>query len=373
MPNTFTTTTTTGYGSRIGKSIGGVFVGALLFIGSFVVLYMNEGRADISKIAKTAIELPASGVDSAAEGKLVSASGVVTSAETLGDNLYLRDGAYLAIDRSVEMYAWVEKKTEKSQTNVGGSETTTTTYNYVLEWTDSPMPSSEMQYPEEHENPALSIEGESFTVNTLSVGELRVDGAVDLPETEELSLTEDLVTLSDDAVLSGKYVFQGIGTMTNPEVGDIRVKYSALKPGFYGTVFGALSGGEVRKFTNEDGETLFRVFEGSREGGIATLHDEYVTMGWMLRVVGFLMMWIGLMSMLGPVATLLDVLPFLGSATRFMVGVIAFPIALVLTVLTVLASMLLHSLVALVVVLLLFIGGGIVAVKMKHKKTAGAM
>jgi hypothetical protein len=373
MPNTFTTTTTTGYGSRIGKSIGGALVGVLLFFGSFVLLYMNEGRTDLSKIAKTAIELSASGVDATAEGKLVSGSGVVTSAETLGDDVYLRDGKYLAVDRSVEMYAWVEKKTEKSQTNVGGSETTTTTYDYVMEWTDSPMAASEMQYPDEHQNPTLSIENESFAVNTLKVGALDVAGTVDLPSTEGLALTKDLVSLSGGATLSGNYVFRGTGTMTAPKVGDIRVSYSVLKPGFDGTVFGELAGSEVTKFTNEDGDSLFRVFEGSREAAIATMHDEYVTMGWILRVVGFLMMWIGLTSVLGPIATLLDVLPFLGSTTRFMVGVVTFPVALVLTIVTVIVSMVLHSLVALLVVLVLLIGGGIAAAKMMPKKAAGTV
>jgi hypothetical protein len=373
MPNTFTTTTTTGYGTRIGKSIGGALAGVLLFFGSFVLLYMNEGRTDLSKIAKTAIELPASGVDATAEGRLVSGSGVVTSAETLGDAVYLRDGKYLAIDRSVEMYAWVEKVTEKSQTNVGGSETTTTTYDYVMEWTDGPMSASEMQYPDEHINPVLSIESESFTVGTLTVGTLDVAGTVDLPSTERLTLTKDLVSLSDDETLSGNYVFYGTGTMTSPKLGDIRVSYSVLQPGFDGTVFGELSGDKVTKFTNEDGDSVFRVFEGSREGGIAMLHDEYVTMGWILRVVGFLMMWIGLTSVLGPLATLLDVLPFLGSTTRFMVGVVTFPIALVLTIVTVLVSMILHSLVALIVVVLLAIGGGIAAAKMMSKKMVGAV
>lgn len=348
-------------------------MGVLLFFGSFVLLYMNEGRTDLSKIAKTAIELPASGVDVAAEGKLVSGSGVVTSTETLGDDVYLREGKYLAVDRTVEMYAWVEKKNEKSQTNVGGSETTTTTYDYVMEWTDSPMSASDMQYPDEHQNPTLSIENESFAVNSLTVGALDVAGTVDLPSTESLALTQSLVSLSGGATLSGNYVFRGTGTMTNPKVGDIRVSYSVLKPGFDGTVFGELSGSEVTKFSNEDGDSLFRVFEGSREAAIATMHGEFVTMGWILRVVGFLMMWIGLTSVLGPIATLLDVLPFLGSTTRFMVGVVTFPVALMLTIVTVIVSMVLHSLVALLVVLAFLIGGGIAAAKMMPKKAAGTV
>ena len=85
MPNVFTKTTTVGYGSRIMKSIVGVLLGIALFIGSFAVLYWNEGRADLSKIAVTATDIS---VDAtvAVDGSLVSVSDVLSSTETLGDN-----------------------------------------------------------------------------------------------------------------------------------------------------------------------------------------------------------------------------------------------------------------------------------------------
>lgn len=372
MPNTFTITTKTGYGTRIGKSFGAAIFGVVLFFGSFVVLFINEGRTDISKIAKTAIELPADGMDATAEGKLVSATGVVTSADLLGDGMYLRDGAYVAVNRTVEMYAWVEKVSESSQTNIGGSETTTTTYDYVLEWTEDPMAAREMQYPDEHQNPALNTGNASLTVDALTVGTVSVDGSVALPSTEALTLSSDIVSLSGGAVLSGNYVFRGTGTMTEPKLGDVRVSYRVLRAGFTGTVFGELSGGEVRKFTNDEGDTLFRVFADSREGAIAAMHNEYVTMGWVFRGLGFLMMWIGLASVLGPIATVLDVLPFLGKTTRFMVGIVALPVALVLTTVTVLISMVLQSLVAMIVVLLVVIGGAIAAAKLLPKTATSA-
>lgn len=369
MANSFTTTTTTGYGTRIGRSIGGVFVGALLFIASFGLLYWNEGRTDLASVAKKAIELPAGAVttDTAAQKQLVSASGVVTSTETLGDDAYLKPGKYLAVDRSAEMYAWVEKKTENSHTNVGGSETTETTYDYTLEWTDDPMPPSEMEHPTDHENPTMSIADDEFQVKNLTVGSYTVSGA-DLPSTSPLTLTKDVVNLTDGAVLSGGYVFQGIGTETKPELGDIRVSYDVLEPGFDGTVFGELQGAKIVSYSNEDGDSLFRVFNGSRSEAIATLHNEFVTMGWVLRIVGFLMMWFGLAGVLGPISTLLDILPFLGSTSRFLVSVITFPIALVLTVVTVIVSMILHSLIALIIVALLLIGAGIVVAKRLPKK-----
>ncbi len=57
MPDQFTDVTTTGYGGRIVNSIKGVVIGLILFVVSFGLLYWNEGRVDLSNIAKTATEI----------------------------------------------------------------------------------------------------------------------------------------------------------------------------------------------------------------------------------------------------------------------------------------------------------------------------
>jgi len=129
MPDQFVKVTTKGYGTRIGESVGRVVVGILLFLGSFGLLFWNEGRADLSTVANKAID-----VGTAQDGDLVWVTGEVSTDAKIGDDLYLDAGDYLAVERNVEMYAWVEKTEESSTTNVGGSETTTTTYDYVKEW-----------------------------------------------------------------------------------------------------------------------------------------------------------------------------------------------------------------------------------------------
>ena len=87
MPDQYTHVTRHGYGSRIMKSIKGIFIGILLFVISFGVLYWNEGRVDLSKIAETAIEISADAEDVSASGQLVSVSGTIKTDETLGDGL----------------------------------------------------------------------------------------------------------------------------------------------------------------------------------------------------------------------------------------------------------------------------------------------
>ena len=79
------------------------------------------------------------------------------------------------------------------------------------------------------------------------------------------------------------------------------------------------------------------------------------------------MMWIGMTMVFTPLHALLDVIPFLGSISRNLLGCALFPIALVLSAISILISMLLHSIVAMVVITLLLGGLGFYAWKKKQE------
>src|SRR5690606_22389364 len=106
MLNTVTKVTTTSWISRVMSSIFGVILGIFMFFGSFYLLYWNEGRVNVANIARTAVEVPASGdVSAELDKSAVYTSGNLISAEQLGDE-YLVAGDYLVIQRNVEMFSW---------------------------------------------------------------------------------------------------------------------------------------------------------------------------------------------------------------------------------------------------------------------------
>lgn len=371
MPDSFTKVTTKGYGQRVGESIAGVLLGVVLFFGSFGVLFWNEGRVDLSDIAKKAEIIPAASVDATKDGAFVSVSGKIMGSEDIGDGTYLKPGAYLMVSRTAEMYAWEEEQHSDSQTNTGGSETTTTTYTYKKEWTSNVANSSSFEYPEGHQNPSeLSVESMEYRPTTMSVGAYTLDGqSVDIPEGKDLSLTAAMVNLPRGAAVQGSYIYLDGADPASPMVGDERVSFTVMNEGISGTVFGEVAGSEIVRYTDEDGNSLFRVFDGGHDEALATMHGEYTTMLWVMRLVGFLMMWFGMQLVAGPLSTVLDVLPFLGSTSRAVVGGATFVVALVLSVVTIIISAILHSIVALIVVAALVIG---VVLFLKSKKTATA-
>ena len=355
MSDQFTEVTKTGYGSRIVGSFKGIVIGIILFCTSFVVLYWNEGRVDLSTIAKTAVHIDAQmQADASQNGMLVSATGMVRSDEQIGDGLFLNPGPYMALDRRVEMFAWVEEQKSQSKTNLGGSETTETTYTYTKEWAGSPRSSADFKYPQGHENPQKTLEDKTVTAADAAIGVYQFDPAsIQLPAFARISLSEQNISLKQGALLANDaYLFirnSASGTFANPHIGDVRVSYHALRPGFDGTIFGKLNGQKIEPYVDEDNNRLYRVFDGTREEGIAAYHSEYKMMLWIFRAVGFLMMWVGLAAIFGPISVLLDVLPLLGSVSRSVVGLVTFFVSLVLTAVTVLVSIIAHTPVALAI------------------------
>ncbi len=371
-PNQFTEVTKIGYGQRIISSIKGIVFGFGLFFGSFVLLFWNEGRLDVSTVAQNAVEASADEVQAELDGEFVWVSGTLSTEETLGGDLgYLQPGDYIALSRSVEMYAWVETSSTESDTNLGGSETQTTTYDYHMEWTSMPQNSTGFKIQDGHHNPQMTYENWNGTVDTATVGVYNVDPAeLALPANSSLVLSEEMVVLPGYEELHGNYVYVPIGyegTFANPEVGDMRITYSVLEDEVDGTVFAELDGAELVPFVDleNDNTKLYRFLEGGRDEAIATMHTEYTMTIWLFRILGFFMMYIGLNALFAPLSVVLDVLPFLGSVSRGLVSIVTFIVSLVLTLVTIVVSMIVHNVWAMIAIGVLTLAGIAYLVKQK--------
>jgi hypothetical protein len=380
MADKITEVTTKSWGSKITESIKGVVFGIILFLAAFVVLWINEGRTDMSKVAmKETVPVNAAVLDTANEGKGVSVTGMLSSYETLGDPEFLNPGKYLSLTRNVEMYAWVEKSESKTEKNVGGSETTTTTYSYVQEWTSSPADSSTFKEPAGHTNPSMPYQNQTFYVNTAFVGVYPVDvRGLSLPGETEVVLNTSSVLPKYSGMVNGNYIFVKpggygyYGGTAAPAVGDMRIHYTGLASDINVTVFGQLTGGQVVPYLHKGEDKLYHARLGTREEAIAALSQEHKTVGWILRLVGFLMMWFGLSMCFAPINAVLDVLPFLGNVGRGMVAIVMFFVALGLSIVTIIVSMIAHSPIALIITIVILIGVIFLIGRLIRKKKAPA-
>jgi hypothetical protein len=361
MSNRHVEVTRRSWGQRIISSFKGILFGIVLFFGAFIVLWQTEGRTDMSRIAAQSIPISAATVDSSTDGQFVAATGRLTIEEPVGDPDYLAAGNYVRLERQVEMYAWVERSRSRTERERGGGETTTTEYYYERTWTRNPPDSSSFRQPSGHENPTLTVSSQSFTSGIARVGAYAIAANnINFPSGRNVRLTEAML-LSGNHRLQGDYVYLGSGSLQQPAVGDVRISYRAVLADIEVTVFAKQEGNWLVPYFDRDGNQMYRAFEGSREAGIAAMSSEYRIAGWLGRGAGFLMMWVGLSLILGPISVFFSVIPFLGNLSGTMIRFFTFGVALVIAAITSIVAAIMQSFVGLLcvgVLLLAAVGGG---------------
>ncbi|MEB3328619.1 MAG: TMEM43 family protein [Candidatus Sericytochromatia bacterium] len=356
ITDSVTVTSERGLLSRLWNSVGAAFLGVVLFLASFVVLYQNEGTVNEATLARGATVVDATRPAPEAVGKFVAATGPLSSSAKLGD-AYLPAGPYIALTRTAEMYAWDEDQTTRTEKALGGSEKKITTYTYNQRWTSTPDRSDGFKQQDGHFNPPMAVKGETLKAPEASVGALALAmGEVTLPGGSPLRLE---TAGPAGGTVSGAHLYLGDARPAEPRVGDVRLSYTALAPGGVYTVLGQLDSPHHIGAAKLDDRKLYRVFVGTRDDALKTLQTEYELWVWGFRLLGFLLCWGGLRMMVSPLNTLLDVVPFLGNVGRGVTGFVTFPIALGLSGITIVIAWITHSLLAMVAIGILCLVGGI--------------
>lgn len=158
----YTETTTTGYGTRVGRSFKGILSGFLFLVAGTVLLWWNEGRAVktdkmLNEAEKVCIDMEnPSKISQEYEGELVCATAMATTDEVLADRDFGFSENAIGLRRRVEYFQWVEHEHSESEDKLGGKEVTTTTYTYTQEWCSRPQDSGQFKEP--------AYQGKNFTV-----------------------------------------------------------------------------------------------------------------------------------------------------------------------------------------------------------------
>lgn len=338
MANQYSETTSTGWLSRIGGAIKGIFVGLLLVLVAFVLLFWNEGRAvarakALDEGAAAVISVDSAQVDSQNAGRLVHFSGPAKTEDVLEDEEFGVSISGLRLIREVSMYQWVEKEESETRKKLGGGEETVTTYNYVKEWSDKTVDSGSFRHPEDHTNPAEmpyeshTVQAENVTVGAFQLNPSqvsRIGEPRDLPADTEMTLPSEV----EDTNRKGSTVYIGADP-AKPEIGDAKVKFSVVPPGDV-SIVAAQTGETLAPFTTPSGGEIDLLQDGTvpAAGMFQAAHDENTILTWILRVAGFFLMFIGLALIFKPLSVIADVVPIFGSIVGAGTGLVAFLLAL---------------------------------------------
>jgi hypothetical protein len=367
----FTETTTQGYGSKLKNSISGVFIGFLLFFGSVGLLIYNEGRAvkrakDIDEGRDNVVQVDlnsfsnVSSLPAEYENELIYATGNLNTnmaAELLMDPIFgvsagdTGQGA-LKLKRSVEMYQWQETSTSKETKKLNGGTRTETTYNYDGTWSTFLIDSTRFNRPrDETKNPtsfpfdSLVLEADPILLGNLIEVSERVIAifnwyepvAVSLDDVPDATLKANLTEYTNSGFYYG-------GDSNAPAVGDTRITFEAVEPDTISIIAQVKKGTtssnsnsnyNLDTFTTSRGGSLLFVERGTftSEELFIQADADNTTLAWILRVAGFMLMFFSVLLVLQPLATALDIIPFIGDFMQGGLEKCIFPtIALVISV-----------------------------------------
>ena len=218
----FTETTTTGYGTRVGRSFKSIGSGFIIFCLATALLWWNEGRAvktekmlDEAGNAYVEMENP-NKKDASLEGELICGTAMATTEDSLSDAQFGVGAKAIALRRTVEYYQWVEHAESKSEDKLGGKQVTTTTYTYSKQWVSSPVQSSQFKDPAyQNKNMVLTTidEAEQYAEN-VSFGAYKLSESlihsISSREGLDLAISEDLLAQFDKSTQAAYERFYGV-------------------------------------------------------------------------------------------------------------------------------------------------------------------
>ncbi len=349
-----------GFGERMGKSLGGVVVGFVLFVVAFPVLFWNEGRTvktrkGLEEGAKAVVSVKPDKVDAANEKKLVHLNGEATTDEILTDERFPAvTGKLIRLTRDREVYNWKEIEEKKEREEVGGKKVTEITYKYEKAWVENPIDSGKFrQDSAEYRrlrpvNPQFAppCDDADYTAKKVTIGAFR------LPDSLFGSMASEAFEVKEGPEASPVSTFSWMGMQTTPklhaggyyfgadpgtpQVGDVRVKFRAVKPQAV-SILGQQIGETLGSWATSQGTDILRLDPGtlSAEQMFAAAQAENTVLAFILRFVGWLIMFIGLRLIADPLRMLGAVIPFVGQIIGLGATIMAFLAASALSLIAV--------------------------------------
>jgi hypothetical protein len=321
----YSETETVSWLSRIKDALVGLVFGLIIFIGTVVGLFWNEGRAvtttrSLHEGAGVMVAADASHINPANSGKFVHVTGDLKASAPLVDDTFGVSASAVRMDRIVEMYQWDEDQDTETTSHAGGSQTKTTRYRYERKWSSTRIDSSRFKHSANHSNPPMRFQSKALTDENASLGAFQPGRTAleKLRATAPLEVSSQLVTElkrrhAGDVQINDGRIYFGADPST-PRIGDIRITYKIMAPG-PASFIGSQSGTALIPFATESGDRLLLVQSGimTADQMFKSAHADNALLTWIVRAVCTLLMWLGLYLLLRPFVVLGDVVPLIGS------------------------------------------------------------
>jgi hypothetical protein len=162
-------------------------------------------------------------------------------------------------------------------------------------------------------------------------------------------------------------VYIGSKNIATPQIGDLRIKFKVVKPATV-SIISKQIGNTFEPYEADAGDAIELLEYGkiSSKNMFTHAQDTNRMMTWILRLCGFVGMFIGLTLIFKPLVMVANVLPFLGSILNLGIGLFAGIIAFTLSILTIAIAWLFYR--PVLSILLLAVGVGLFILIKRYSK-----
>jgi hypothetical protein len=334
----YTETTHTSYFSRIKNAFAGIFIGLILFIAAFPLLWWNEGNSlktikMLQEVAGNLVNVGSDTVEAGNDGKLIHVSGPTHTADQVVDTPFGISENAIRLSRSAEIYQYEEEKRSSEKKKVGGGTTTETTYTYQAGWHSGPIDSSSFKdptYKNKNGKGEMPYKSQTFSAHKVGLGAYQLNdqliGQIDNWESYSAKPEALPGDLAGKPHQGGYYFGEN---PAKPAIGDVKVMFRIVKPS-QASVIAQQLGDSFQAYTSEVGKTFEKLTVGLVSAGdmIAKEQSKNKFLTWAIRLGGFFLMFLGMCLVFKPLSVLADVIPPIGSligmGTGFVAGILAF-------------------------------------------------
>ncbi|TGN19631.1 TMEM43 family protein [Leptospira idonii] len=357
------------------ESLKGTLGGVVLIIVSFPILFLNEGRSvDVAKGLEEGAALVVS-INPTQDlgkydGKLIHASGEAKAGAKIKDSDFAIDEAGLGLFRTVEMYQWKEEVTEDSEKKSKKE------YTYHEEWSSFKIDSSKFKEKSGHSNPNFPYEAETFYADSVTLGNIDFSTPLiqSIPTNDELTYDQATINrlkakFGAKAKIHDGQIYLGKDP-AEPEIGDIRVSHK-IAPEGTASVIGLLDGNSLNGYQTKRDTTILVFSYGKKDAATMFREEQEANtfLTWILRLVGFLVMFFGFKLLFGPIAAAGGWIPILGGILEMGVSLVAGILSFSLSFTTIAIAWIFFR--PLLGIGLLLLGGGAFAFLMYQKGKFG--
>ena len=301
---------------RRGNPFLGFVFGIILVIGSIYFLWTNEANsvrliANQKFIKDNVVSVSAYNPDRANDGKLITVNGILTTDETLSDNIISLDNA-LVLERKVEVYQKYERHRKHS------------THTYY-KWSERIDRMGVLSF----EKGPLTLVAKSGHLENFSLTSLQASNI------NNLTKLTNLPSFKDYKIVDGYYY---IGeNYSSPRVGDVRISYRYALSGKPVSIIGKQNSNNTISEYTYKGESIYVQYDGTLSSD--EIQNKYKSDNEKntnsQRFLGFVLMFAGFALLGSLVRALVGFVPFLSFLVERVIAFIALVLAVCCSALTI--------------------------------------